>query len=83
MVSSAVRDKAAFSVSSVHILSKGIRESTSAYQLLPRDVGVIGLNYIHLKCNLVFTMHFWKDDFCANHVSREAVLSGKELDFSL
>lgn len=42
-------------------------------------LGVIGLDYFHVKCNFVFDAHVWKDEFCANHVSREAIVPYKQL----
>lgn len=39
----------------------------------------MGLDYFCVKYNCVFAVHVWKDEFCTNRVSREAILSCKEL----
>lgn len=53
-------------------------ESTSAYQLLSfppsQRCGSGRIKLYPSKMQSVFAVCFWKDDFCANHVSREAIL---------
>lgn len=49
--------------------------------LLPRDVGVIGLSYIHLKCNLFLLCVFGK--MTSVQIMSAEKESWKELAFSL
>lgn len=41
--------------------------------------GVLGLDYFHVKCDFGFDRHVWKDEFCANHVNREAIVPRRQL----